>query len=196
MDDYSKVSAIVLSGGLSSRMGQDKCDLVFDGETLLNIQIDKLRSIGIKDIIASGYRGNNSNAKVMHDDIMKGPLSGILIGLRTMENDRAFVISVDVPLVRRDCIKRIIDYSFEKDLEMAMIRHNGNREPLMGVYKKSLTTKIEDILNGDNYSVMRLADVSNYEFLDIDDDDKFFINVNNKEDYDTLLKINVKGGKL
>ena len=196
MDDYSKVSAIVLSGGLSSRMGQDKCDMIFDGETLLNVQIDKLQSIGITDIIASGYRGSNSKAKVIQDDIMKGPLSGILLGLRNIENDRAFIISVDVPLVRRTCIKKIMDYSFEKDLEMAMIRHNGNREPLMGVYKKNLTTKIEEILNGDNYSVMKLADVSKYEFLDIDDDDKYFLNVNNKEDYDTLLKINVKGGKL
>ena len=106
MDDYSKVSAIVLSGGLSSRMGQDKCDLEFDGETLLNIQIDKLKSIGIKDIIASGYRGKNLNAKVLKDDIMKGPLSGILIGLKEIENDRAFVISVDVPLVRIMSIKK------------------------------------------------------------------------------------------
>ena len=196
MSNYERVSAIVLSGGLSSRMGQDKCDLVFDGETLLNVQIDKLKSIGINDIIASGYRGTNTKAKVVHDDIMKGPLSGILLGLKEIENDRAFVISVDVPLVRRTCIKKIIDYSFDKDLEMAMIRHNGNREPLMGVYKKSLIQKIETVLSGDNYSVMRLADVAIHDFLDIDDDDKYFLNVNNKDDYNTLLKINVKGGKL
>ena len=189
MEYYSKVSAIVLSGGLSSRMGKDKCDLEFDGETLLNIQIDKLKSIGIYDIVASGYRGKNSNAKVLKDDIMKGPLSGILIGLREIKNDRAFVISVDVPLIRRMSIKKIIDYSYEKDLEMAMIRHNGNHEPLMGVYKKSLIDRIEAILVGDKYSVMKLADSCKYEFLDINDDDKYFLNVNNKEDYDKLLKI-------
>lgn len=195
MVDYKKISAIVLSGGRSSRMGEDKCDLVFDGETLLNLQIDKLRSIGIDDIIASGYRGKNAKAKVVHDDIMKGPLSGILLGLKEIENDRAFVISVDVPLVKWTYIKKIIDYSYEKDLDMAMIRHNGNREPLMGVYKKSLIPVIEDILNGDKYSVMKLADTVRHEFLDIDDDDKYFLNVNNKEDYDMLLKINVRGGK-
>lgn len=191
MDDYSKVSAIVLSGGLSSRMGEDKCDLKFDGETLLNIQIDKLKSIGINDIIASGYRGNNSNAKVVKDEIMKGPLSGILIGLKNIQNDRAFVISVDVPLVRRMSIKKIINYSYEKDIDMVMIRHNGNHEPLMGVYKKSLIPNIEEILTGNKFSVMKLADVCKYEFLDIDDDDKYFLNVNNKDDYNKLLKINI-----
>ena len=62
MDDYSKVSAIVLSGGLSSRMGQDKCDLEFDGETLLNIQIDKLKSIfNIEFCCECVKNGVNSN---------------------------------------------------------------------------------------------------------------------------------------
>ena len=30
-----------------------------------------------------------------------------------------------------------------------------------------------------------------YEFRDIDDDDKYFLIVNNKEDYDKLLKIKI-----
>ena len=190
MRDYSKVSAIVLSGGLSSRMGQDKCDLEFDGETLLNVQIDKLKNIGIKDIIASGYRGNNSKALVLKDDIMKGPLSGIFIGLNNIKNDRAFVISVDVPLVTEMIIKKTIDFSFEKDYELVMVKHSGNREPLIGVYKKSLIDKIEKILSGNKYSVMKLAEETKYDFVDIDSDDKYFLNINNKEDYKKLLKIN------
>lgn len=195
MSNYEKISAIILSGGLSKRMGKDKCDLEFDGETLLNLQIDKMKSIGITDIIASGYRGKDCKAKVISDDIMKGPLSGILLGLKNIINDRAFVISVDAPLVRVESIKKVIDYSFEKDLDIVMMRHNGNREPLMGVYKKSLINDIEKILKGDKLSVMKLADAVNYEFLDIDDDDKYYLNVNYKDDYDKLLKINIKGGK-
>lgn len=189
--DYKNVSGIVLSGGKSSRMGTDKCDLEYDGESLINIQINKLKKIGIRDIIASGYRGKECDAIVIEDDIMKGPLSGILKGLMLIKNDRAFVISVDVPLVKLESIKRVIDYSFEKDLDMAMIRHNGNREPLMGVYKKSLVENIKKVLEGDNYSIMRLADTARYGFLDLDDDDSFYLNVNNKDDYNKLLKINI-----
>lgn len=189
MKDYKKISAIILSGGLSSRMGEDKCDLVFDGETLLNVQIDKLKNIGIDDIIASGYRGTNSKAKVIADGIMKGPLSGIMLGLKNIVNDRAFVISVDVPLVNDVIIKRIIDYSYEKGLDMAMVRHNGHHEPLIGVYKKDLIDKITEIISGDRLSVMRLADMCKNGFLDVDEDDNYFLNVNNKEDYDKLLKI-------
>lgn len=189
--EYKNISAIVLSGGRSSRMGTDKCELEYEGQTLINYQIGKIKRIGIEDIIASGYRGKMCDAKVVEDEIMKGPLSGILKGLMAIKNDRAFVISVDVPLVQIDDIKKIIDYSFEKDLDMAMIKHNGNKEPLMGVYKKSLVENIKKVLEGDNYSIMRLADTAKYGFLDLNDDDSFYLNVNNKDDYNKLLKINI-----
>ena len=196
MPDYKKVSAIILSGGKSSRMGEDKCDLIYDGESLLNLQVDKIRSVGIDDIIASGYRGKNCKTKVIIDDIMKGPLSGIYRGLNNIKNDRAFVISVDVPLVKIESIRQIIDYSLKKDLDIAMIRHNGNREPLIGVYKKSLIDKIDIILRSGSYSVMKLADMCKYEFLDLDDDDKYYMNINYREDYNKLLDVKSEGGKL
>ena len=183
------VSAIVLSGGKSSRMGTDKCDLLYGGKTLLNIQIDKFKNIGIDDIIASGYRGKNCGVKVIEDNIMKGPLSGILKGLLEIKNDRAFVISVDTPLVKEDIIKKLIDYSIEHDFDCCILRHNGIREPLISVFKKSLLPIIEDVLKEDNYSVMKLVDRCNSGFCDIDGNDKYYMNINYREDYDTLLKM-------
>lgn len=195
MIDCKKVSAIVLSGGKSSRMGTDKCDLIYNNESLINLQIDKLNEIGIEDIIAAGYRGKNCKTKIVRDDIMKGPLSGIYVGLNNIKNDRALVISVDVPLVKKGTIKKVIEYSFEKDLDIAMVMHHGNREPLIGVYKKVLTKKIEAILRSESYSVMKLADMCKYEFVDVEDDDEDFLNVNYKDDYDKLLKVKLEGGK-
>ena len=195
MNNYQKVSAIVLSGGKSSRMGEDKCDLRYNGETLLNLQIDKLKRIGTEDIVASGYRGKDCKAKVVEDEIMKGPLSGMLKGLQAIKNDRAFVISVDVPLVREESIKKLINYSLEKDLDIVLVRHGGKREPLIGVFKKELISKIEDIIKGDKYSVMKLVDECSYEYFDIEDDDEYFLNINYKDDYDKLLKVKLEGGK-
>lgn len=195
MDNYKKVSAIVLSGGKSSRMGEDKCDLEYHGETLLNLQIEKFKRIGIEDIVASGYKGNNCKARVVEDEIMEGPLSGILKGLQVIKNDRAFVISVDVPLVKEDSIRQLINYSFDKDLQIVLVRHGGKQEPLIGVYKKELTDKIENVISGENHSVMRLVDECSYEFLDIEDDDEYFLNINYRDDYDKLLKVKLEGGK-
>ena len=195
MDNYQKVSAIVLSGGKSSRMGEDKCDLKYNGETLLNLQVEKFKRIGIDDVIASGYRGKDCKAKVVEDEILKGPLSGILKGMQVIKNDRAFVISVDVPLFKEDSIKKLIDYSLDKELQIVLARHGGKQEPLIGVFKKEVTSKIENIIKGDNHSVMRLVDECSYDFLDIEEDEEYFLNINYKDDYDKLLKVKLEGGK-
>ena len=186
---YKNVSAIVLSGGKSSRMGTDKCDLNYNGKSLISIAVEKMRALGIEDIIASGYRGKDCDAKVVSDDIMKGPLSGILKGLMAMSNDRAFVISVDVPLVRKESIKRLLDYSLETGLEITILRHKGKIEPLISVFDRSVASKIEDVLKEEKHSVMKLVDRCRSGFCDIDDDDKYYMNINYREDYDALLKM-------
>ena len=45
--EVSRVSAAVLAGGKSSRMGRDKAALPFGGETLLAHQARKLRALGV-----------------------------------------------------------------------------------------------------------------------------------------------------
>ena len=187
--NYKSISAIILSGGKSSRMGRDKCDLIYGGKTLINVQVDKIRQIGIDDIVASGYRGKSCNVKIIEDNIMKGPLSGVLKGLSTIKNDRAYVTSVDTPLVRAESIIKTIDYSIENDLEITILRHNGTNEPLIGVFKKCIMSRIEDIIKEEKHSVMKLVDICKSGFCDVNDDDKYFMNINYKEDYDALLKM-------
>ena len=186
--DNSKVSAIILSGGKSSRMGTDKCDLVYGGKTLLNFQIDKIKNIGIKDVIASGYRGKTCDAKVVPDNLMRGPLSGLFLGLKEIENDRAIVISVDVPLVNNEILNRIIEHSYKTDLDIVILRHKGKIEPLIGVYKKVIADKVYEVINEENHCVMKLVEASNHGYFDLDIEEDVFLNVNNKADYDILLK--------
>lgn len=187
INNYNMISAIILSGGKSSRMGNDKCELLYRGKTLLNFQVAKLSDIGLKDIIAAGYKGKKSDAKVVIDNISKGPLSGILVGLREIINDRALVISVDVPLVKKSIIKKLIE-QFDDRADITIIRHNNKIEPLIGIYSKKIISNIEQVLTEDNYSVMRLIDKTKSEILDIDDEDKYFLNINYRKDYDELLE--------
>ena len=187
MDNYNKVSAIILSGGKSSRLGEDKCDLIFNGTSFLNNQVKKMASIGIVDILASGYHGNNSEAKVIEDSILKGPLSGLYFGLKNIVNDRAFVVSVDVPLISTETIKKIIDYSFEIDKDIVVVKHGKDIEPLIAVYKKELYTIIYEMLKGDDYSVRSLFDKCKVSYIEIDNTDEL-VNINYKDDYLQLIK--------
>ena len=74
-----KISMIILAGGASRRMGRDKSDLMIDGKTFLEMQIEKGEKLGISDIILSGYHGDKKyKYPVVTDRIPgKGPLGGL-----------------------------------------------------------------------------------------------------------------------
>ena len=152
----------------------------------LNHKINKIRYIGINDIVACGYHGNKCDTRVVEDNILKGPLSGLYFGLKAINNDRAFVVSVDVPLIKPETIKKLIDCSFNNNCDIAAVKHNGNIEPLVAIYKKDLYIYIEKLLSGDNYSMMRLLDNSKTSYVEIDEDEQF-LNVNYKDDYEKLI---------
>lgn len=185
----NNVSGIILSGGKSSRMGQDKCELVFDGKRFLDIQIDKMKNVGIEDIIVSGYRGKNCPEKIILDDLMDGPISGIYLGLKNIKNDRAYITSIDTPLISEKIIKDIIKKSFEIDKDVIACRHNEKIEPLIAIYKTNIIDTILKQIDLKDYKLMDLLNIVNCDYLDIDDDiyEREFLNINYKEDYNKLI---------
>ena len=185
--NYKNVSAIILSGGLSTRMGQDKCELVYNGKTFLQHQIDKVRNIGIEDIVLSGYRGTSVNEKIIKDEMMLGPLSGIYLGLNAIENDRAYVTSVDTIFVHEDVIKKLIDESFATDENILVITHHSKTEPLIAIYKKAIVEKIKDKLDKKDLKVLNLLSEVGCKYVEIDDDDEF-MNINYKDEYNRLTE--------
>lgn len=92
------MNGFVLAGGLSSRMGRDKCLLDWHGRTLLSHMVhllstaaDPVRIIGreeFPDTVAG-----------------RGPLSGIATALRLSGSPMALVVAVDLPLLTTEFLK-------------------------------------------------------------------------------------------
>ncbi len=109
---FEDLSMIILAGGLSSRMGTEKADLNFQGRTFLERQIEKGRQIGIEDILVSGYRGEHCSARVVPDELrQRGPLGGLETCLRAAKHPWCLAVSVDVPLVRVEQLRDLIEYA-------------------------------------------------------------------------------------
>lgn len=98
---------LVLAGGRSSRMGQDKAFLSWHNhQPLYQHAVDQLQRADVEHILLSGaqfddYRLAQTQITTIHDIIPAcGPLSGIHAALaQTNDNDRLMVIPVDMPAI-------------------------------------------------------------------------------------------------
>ncbi len=96
---------VVLAGGKSSRMGEDKALLkLSNGNTLLQQSIHILQRAGIEDVVISGDRDGG-----IADQISGlGPLSAIETVIHKTHAARLLIIPVDMPLLTTSLLKELL----------------------------------------------------------------------------------------
>jgi molybdenum cofactor cytidylyltransferase len=113
--------ALILAAGASSRMGRTKALLPLPGgQTFLGRLDSTLRAAGIEDIVAviahdaeaiqaaaAAARLGLRFARNPHPS--RGQLSSLLVGLAAIPAGPVLVTPVDLPLVRPDTVRRVIE---------------------------------------------------------------------------------------
>lgn len=180
-----KISMIILAGGASRRMGCDKSDLMIDGKTFLEMQIEKGEKLGISDIILSGYHGEKKyKYPVVTDRIPgKGPLGGLEACLRRAENPHCLVLGVDVPLVPVQELSALISTVNRAKSDAVILRHSGHEEPLMGIYRTDLADSMLEEITLRKGSVFAFLRKNGYECYESQAEDWYFSNINDPEIY-------------
>lgn len=186
-------SAVLLAGGFSSRMGRCKAGLDFHGVSFLQHQINKLRSLGIEDIVVAGSVDTPMGCRSVPDIYPhRGPLSGIQAGLLTIKEDAALVLAVDTPLVPLELLRELID---THTAGITLVTRGDDPEPLIGVYDKSLAGACEEALRSGNISVRRFCHEISYASLVYDGEATLLTNCNTPDDYKMLLDMETRESK-
>lgn len=123
--------AIVLAGGRSKRLGQDKAllRLTEDGPTLIERVVSVVRAFVSEVIVVSGNAERlpeTLGARLVPDfQPNAGALGGICAGLRAAHAPEALLLSCDLPFLSpallRLLIEKTIEGSFDADLMMPML---------------------------------------------------------------------------
>jgi len=185
---YQGISAMILAGGKSSRMGRDKASLPFRGMSLLEWQVQKLSGLGIKDIMLSGCRQSLEGTRTIPDEYScRGPLSGIHACMKQALNPCCLTLSVDMPLVPDEVFAALAQAHLDGDAPITLLQHGGKWEPLLGIYNCSLYQMAELILKSEKTAVRRLLDETGFQLVDWPDDEMLFLNCNIPEDFVKLL---------
>jgi molybdopterin-guanine dinucleotide biosynthesis protein A len=184
------VTAIILCGGRSTRMGVDKASLPFGNETMLERITRILRGI-TDEVIVVGRR--DQDAATIHDATEdQGPLSGIASGLSSSRTDLNIVVACDMPLINPHVLERMAAAVGNDDVCVAMV--DGHASALCGIYRSRIATDAEALLATGERRVMRLLDrvktqrIDASLFHDIDPELQTFISVDTPEAYRNALQ--------
>ena len=131
-------TGVVLAGGKSSRMGQDKALIEIGGRSLLDLALDKLDP-HVQELLVIGDPAKYGHAGpfVIADEWPgKGPLGGLTTAMRYASNDRLLVIACDLPGLTPAFFERLKPL-LGAHTEAVVPRHDGLIEPLAAAYHRN-----------------------------------------------------------
>lgn len=189
------MTAIILAGGKSSRMGQDKALLQFGETTLLEHLAALMKPIFNETLVIVNERGklkrlNLSDAKVYEDLPQgKGPLAGIYTGLLYSKNEMSCVFTCDMPFVDEPLIRQLANF-WEEDYDVVCLEDpEGNDQPFPGIYARSARHVISYLLNRGEGSMKKFLDVATVKPLILEEERiEVLTNMNTVLDYYRVLK--------
>lgn len=190
MTTISHVSALILAGGFSSRMGSDKAQLPWGDEDLLMHQVNKVRAMGIADVLVCGCQRELPQLRIVQDVYPhRGPLSGIHAGLLAALHDHCLVLGVDTPLIPAATLRALVDTHIRQQNSITILEHQGHWEPLIGLYEKRLASDAEAILKTPDTAVRRLFSLPGFATMRYTGDVRMLSDCNTREEYDQALTL-------
>ena len=187
------IDGLILAGGQSRRMGQDKASLMVANKTLVSYEIEMMAPEVNQLIIARGEQppvGADSNVLIIKDFYQgsEGPLSGLLAAMQMSEADYLWVMSCDnygFTVEIKHSLCRAIEAS---GADIAYAKINGRLQPLMAIIKTHLQDSLLVYLEQGERSVMKWYKTLNTVVVDISPETVFYSNINTPDDYQALLK--------
>ena len=183
-----EITCVILSGGKSSRMGEDKSLLPFStSKTLIQYQYDRLKPY-FKNIYISSkvdkFDFLEKNLLILDEnkDIFS-PILALDTIFKKFENQKIFIITVDTPLVSIDSISKLIDASINYDICIAQTEKIHN---LCGVFSSNISLTIKTMIENDIHKIAYLINKNKNKILKFPNNSEF-LNINNKEEYEESL---------
>ncbi|HZQ67432.1 MAG TPA: molybdenum cofactor guanylyltransferase [Terriglobales bacterium] len=155
----NELTAFVLAGGKSTRMGQDKALLELDGETLL-VRVLKLARLVAPQVRIIGDAKRFAPWGDVVEDIYPehGPLGGIHAALTGTRTDLNLVLPVDMPFLDRAFLEFLIQKAAAGSAVVTVPRAGGRLHPLCATYRKSFAEIAKRSLESDRNRIDALFD--------------------------------------
>jgi len=184
-----EAGAVILAGGKSSRMGQDKSLMRLEGQTLIERIVQQLQPI-LDDVVIGANDPENFRflkRKVIADHVPdQGPLMGIVSCLSESRFDLNFVTGCDIPEINQGVIEKMITEAPGFDVVMPRAG-DGCIEPLFAIYRRSVLEPARATLSEGKRRIRDLLPRIRAKYVEMPEGD-WYRNLNTMEDYEAELR--------
>ncbi|AUC85969.1 molybdenum cofactor guanylyltransferase [Polaribacter sp. ALD11] len=185
-EKIAPVKGLVLVGGKSTRMGQDKSDLNYFGKPQKEAAKELLENNNLETFYSVQNSLNKEN-EISDKFINLGPFGGICSAFQKDPNTAWFVLATDVPFINEEIIQALLQHRNPSKVATA-IKGKGKEfpEPLITIYEpKAYPILLQYLAQG--YSCPRKMLInSDVEIVEIDD--YFIRNINTPEEFEVAKK--------
>ena len=158
-DDRVTLTAVLLAGGESRRMGRDKAIIEFEGQPLWRRQIEILRALEPDGIFVSSRTRPSwlpGDVELLLDDPpSRGPLGGLTNALSAMRTTHLVALAVDMPFMVGETLRALMAMT---GIGLGVVPVIGDRaEPLAAIYPREALRYFSAALAGTNFSLQALV---------------------------------------
>jgi len=180
-------TALILAGGRSRRMGQDKATTLLAGETLLDRVVEKVQPLFSELLISvRSVDPQLPYIQIIDQVESQGPMVGVVTALRQITTPWLFVTACDMPFVSTKLICAMADQRQQQEAVVAKVA--GRLQPLLAFYAAPALLRMEAQMRSGNRSLQSLlqqADstvISEVECRRSDPELRSFMDIDTPED--------------
>jgi len=186
---FTEITGVVLVGGKSLRMGQDRPFLLIDGLPAIERIIQVMQGCFERVLLVGDQpeRFAKYYQPVVPDIYPGSSLGGLYTGLYQSETSYIFVTSCDIPFPNPDLIQLIC--SDLNTYDAVIPATEGGQEPLFALYHKACLPVMQAALEAANYRITALLEFLRVKQIDsrtlsrVDPIGRALLNINTPEEY-------------
>lgn len=187
------VTAAVLAGGRSQRMGVDKTLLAFDGEPLVRRVAETAAQVCDHVVVVTNRpdamedAGLPPTVRVLTDEVAyQGPLGGLATALAQAEDEWVLAVAADMPWLKPAVVQAL--WEARDGAQVVMPVSDKGLEPLLALYHRSCLDEVRRVLASGRRRLIailpavRHVEVSLDTLRAVDPELKSLVNVNTPEE--------------
>lgn len=188
----SQITAVILAGGQSKRMGgKDKGLVKFCEKSLIQSVIEKLLP-QVKHIIINANRNTSEyeafGYPVIPDALhnFQGPLAGFMAAMESVTTKYIVCVPCDGPMLSDELVNRLYRQLLKENTDIA-VAHDGSRmQPVYVLISTHLKNSLEKYLLSGERKIDRWYANHKISIVDFSDCPDTFININTRQERDSL----------